>query len=90
MSYNTITVTTSATEIVPANCQRRNLILVNTDASAVMYIGPDASITTSNAIPLYGKQTMSQDRIPEGYQGPIYGIVASGTVDARFWETTSS
>ncbi len=90
MGYNTVTVTTSATEIVPANTQRRNVTVVNTSLSAIVYIGPDASITTSNAIPLYQNQTRDQDRVAEGWQGPIYGIVGSGTADVRYWETESS
>jgi len=90
MSFNTITVTTSATLIVAANTQRRNLTVVNSSETAIVFIGPDSTITTSNAIPLYETQTQNQDRVPEGYQGDVYGIVASGTADVRFWEVTSS
>lgn len=90
MAYNSVTVTTSATLIVAANTKRRNLTVVNTDLSSIVYIGPDDSITTSNSIPLYQNQTRDQDRIPEGWQGPVYGIVASGTADVRYWETESS
>jgi hypothetical protein len=89
MGYGTKTVTTTATLIVDANTKRRNLTVVNTSLSAIVYIGPDTSITTSNAIPLYQNQTRDQDRIAEGWQGPVYGIVASGTADVRYWETES-
>jgi len=89
MAFNTITVTTSATLIVAQNTRRRNLTIVN-NSSNVLYIGPDATITTSNAIPLFGRSTRNDDKIPEGYLGDIYGIVASGTIDARFWETVNS
>lgn len=89
MSYGTVTVTTSATLIVAANTQRRNLTVVN-DGSSTIYIGPDSSITTANAIPLYGRQGRNQDKIEEGYQGPVYGIIGSGTADVRYWETTGS
>ena len=88
MAYNTVTVSDTATEIVPANTARRNVTIVNTEEAKIVYIGPDSSITTSNAIPLYETQTRDQDRIPEGYQGPIYGIVSTGTADVRYWETT--
>jgi len=90
MSFNTVTVTTAATEIVAANEQRRNLTIVNTSLSAIVYIGPDSTITTSNAIPLYQNQTRDQDKIPEGWLGPVFGIVGAGTADVRFWETESS
>ena len=88
MAYNTVTVADTATLIVAANTQRRNLTIVNSSLIATVFIGPDASITTANAIPLYGSSTRDQDRIPEGYQGPIYGIVATGTADVRYWEVT--
>jgi len=90
MAFNTVTVTTTATLIIAANAQRRNLTIVNTSLSAIVYIGPDATITTSNAIPLYQNQTRDQDKIAEGYQGDVYGIVGSSTADVRYWETTSS
>lgn len=90
MAYNTVTVTNSVTLIVAANTKRRNLSIVNTSASTDIFIGPDASITSSNALPLYSFATRDQDRIPEGWQGPVYGITASGTADVRYWETESS
>lgn len=90
MAYNTVTVTDSATQIIAANAKRRNLTIVNTDLSKIVYIGPDNSITTSNAIPLYQNQTRDQDRIAEGWQGPVFGIVGSGTANVRYWETESS
>lgn len=90
MAYNTVSVGTSATLVVAANTQRRNLTVVNSSLTTIAYIGPDSSITTSNAIPLYQNQTRDQDKIPEGYQGDIYGIVASGSADFRYWETINS
>ena len=89
MAYNTVSVGTSATLIIAPNTQRRNLTISN-NSSATIYIGPDDSITTSNAMPLYGRQTRDQDLVPEGYMGPVYGIKASGTSDVRYWETISS
>ncbi len=89
MSFGPITITTSATLIVEANTRRRNLTIVS-NSSTVVFYGPDDSITTVNALPLYGRSTRDQDRIPEGWQGPIFGIVASGTADIRYWETESS
>ena len=86
MSYNTITVGTSATLIVGANGKRRNLTLVNTSEAVPVYIGPDSSITTANAVPLYETGTRDQDVVPEGFKGDIYGIVSTGTADVRYWE----
>lgn len=86
MSYGPITVADTATLIIAANTARKNLTIVS-NSSTVVYYGPDASITTANALPLYGRSTRDQDKIPEGYLGDIYGIVAAGTAEVRFWET---
>ena len=80
MSYGAVTVLTTATLIVPANTARRNLTVTNASASGIIYIGPDTSVATSNGIPLYEFQTRDQDKVPEGYCGPVYGIVSSGTL----------
>lgn len=89
MSYGAVSVTNTATLIVAANTKRRSITIVN-DSSSTIYIGPDSSITTANGTPLYGRQTRTEGRnIPEGYQGDIYGIVASGTADTRYWEVES-
>ena len=87
MAYNTITVTTTATQIVAANTKRKALTIVNTEEGKIVYIGPDTSITTANAIPLYETQTRDSAKvIAEGYLGPVYGIVAADTADVRYWE----
>lgn len=88
MSYGSRTVLTTATLIVSANEKRRNLSITNSSLYGVVYIGPDSSITTATGLPLYENSTRDQDRVPEGYLGPVYGIVASGTADVRYWETT--
>jgi len=88
MAYGTITVTTSATVIVAANSARQKLHLVNTEEGKVVFIGPDASITKSNAIPLYETQTRDDAKAFGFWLGPIYGIVEVGTADVRYWEVT--
>jgi hypothetical protein len=85
-SYGSVTVTTAATLIVPANPNRKSVTVVNSSDATLMYIGPDSSITTANAQPLYENQTRDQEHISETWQGDIYGIVGSGTADARYWE----
>ncbi|KKK95046.1 hypothetical protein LCGC14_2676730 [marine sediment metagenome] len=90
MAYNTVTVTTSATLIVADNTKRKVLTLVNTSETIPVYIGPDSSITTSNAIPLYETQTQDSSKTFGFWSGPVYGIVASGTADVRYWEVESN
>jgi hypothetical protein len=86
MAYGTTTVTTAATLILAENTKRKKLTIVNSSLSTILYVGPDSSITTSNSIPLYQNQSSVSEKIPEGYKGDIYGIVASGTADVRYWE----
>jgi len=84
-TYNTVTVTTSATRIVAASSNRKGLILAN-EGSVKVFIGPDDSITTSNAIPLFQSEKLFNSGLPDLWRGDIYGIVASGTADIRYWE----
>lgn len=89
MAFGAVSVTTSATRIVENNAKRSNLTISN--ASFVdVFIGPDNTVTTANGIPLHGAQTRDQDKIAEGWQGDVWGIVETGTADVRFWETESS
>ena len=86
MSYNTVTVTTSATLIVANNTQRQSILVTNTGTGTV-YLGPDSSVTTSNGMPLVTNGTYAEDSGgTRMFLGDIYGIVASGTSDVRYWE----
>ena len=86
MSYNAVTVTNTPTLIVGANCRRQELTLVN-NSSVDIFVGPDASITSSNAVPLFASQRNDRWKGPGGsWLGDIYGVTASGSADIRFWE----
>lgn len=87
MSYGSITVTTTPTEIIGANCNRKEIIISNM-TNVIVYIGKDANVTTSNGTPFYYKQTRGHARGFGTYLGSIWGVVASGTADVRYWETT--
>lgn len=88
MAYGTITVTTSATQIVPANAQRQGIIICNNSVTTDVYIGQDANVTTVNGLPLYANQTREKSRNGGTtlWLGPVYAICASGTADIRYWE----
>lgn len=90
VSYNTVTVTSTATQILDADNARRNVQICNTDNSTIVYIGSDSSVTTANGMPLYQNQTRENEEILGGYKGAIYGIVSSGSVDVRYFEYTAS
>lgn len=80
----TVTVSTSATEIVKINPKgRRVLTIYNNDTSTTIYLGfssTDCTVATGLPLPAqyYVKFKEKSD--------PIYGIVASGTAEVRVWE----
>lgn len=83
-NYNTVTVTTSATKIISANSRIRGWIIYNAGSTAVYY-GPDDSITTANTVALTpGATILSSDTA--NWKGDVYGIVATGTEDIRYWD----
>lgn len=80
-----VSVTTSATQILPASPNRKAGIIQNISASNV-YIGPTNAITTSNTIHLGPGEKFAVGDFHERWNSTIFGIVASGTADVRFWE----
>jgi hypothetical protein len=89
MIYGAITVTNEPTQIIAGNCERKEIIITNNnDEDVVVYIGMDENVTVDNGTPFYGNQTRGHARGFGTYLGPIWGIVASGTCDVRYWETT--
>lgn len=89
MTYGAVTVTTTATLIVEFNCNRKEVIITNNnDEDVTVYIGMDENVTVDTGTPFYANQTRGHARGFGTYLGPIYGIVASGTCDVRYWETT--
>jgi len=88
MAYGSKTVTNVATKIISANYERKTLCLTNLSESVLVYIGPDASVTTANGFPLYQTQSLDNKKVSGFYLGDIYGITASSTADVRYWETT--
>lgn len=89
MSYNSVTITDSATLIVGPNPDRISIIITNNSSSDI-YLGEDSSVTASNGSVL--KATTGSFAEDSGgtkcYVGPYYGIVGSGTANLRYWERT--
>lgn len=86
MSYNTVTVTTTATKIVDTTEQRRSLIISNA-SSVTVYLGFDADVTTANGLPLVPEGTFQNDNSGgRMWLGPYYAIVETGTADVRYLE----
>jgi len=87
MIYGAVSITSTATLIVAANCDRKEIIITNNSEDVVVYIGQDENVTVDNGTPFYENQSRGHARGFGAYLGPIYGI-CSGTADVRYWETT--
>jgi len=85
-SYASVTITTTATEILPDNKWRKSAIITNTTSTNV-YLGFDNSATTSNGF-LLGQEDVWDTNEPRPYVGPVFGIVASGSIDVRYMDLT--
>jgi len=85
-TYNSVTVAATATQVVGGSSARKGMLIVNHSETVTVFVGPDTSITTSNALPLLPLATMSLSGYAEAWKGPVYAIVSSGTLDLRFWE----
>jgi hypothetical protein len=65
-----------------AKSGRESLLIQNTSSSVDVYVGPGYVITTSNGIKLAAGASM----VFNEYTGAVYGVVASGSADVRYWE----
>lgn len=87
--YITVTVQSTAggTQILPANNDRRGVIVYN-NGSVAIYLGFDGNVTTSSGMPILPQSsfTLNGDRC---WRGIIQGIAASATSDVRIWEWLS-
>ncbi len=71
--------------IVPASPDRKAVIIHNISQRDV-FIGPDATITTLNAIFLGSGEKFVVGNFNERWNGDIFGVVSVGIADVRFWE----
>lgn len=79
-TYGAVTVGVAATLIKAANASRASIIVQNLGTVAI-YVGPDAGITTANAIKVEPSNSATLD-----YQGTIYAISGSAGQDVRYLE----
>jgi len=80
-SYGSVSVGTSATQILASNSNRKALIIYN-NGDTTVYIGLDSNVTTTSGMPLPPYAYMHV----KDYTGPVYGIVSSGSADVRYVE----
>ena len=84
-NYANVTITTTATQILGASTKRKGLMVVNASNSN-LYVGMDSSVTTSNGLLISPQASIEFGGKNEGWTGAIFGIVASGTADIRYWQ----
>ncbi len=84
-TFANVSVSTTATQILAASSDRKGAIIQNISTSDV-YIGPNDTITTSNAVFLGPGEKFGVGDFHERWNSTIFGIVASGTADVRYWE----
>lgn len=84
-TYNTVSVGTIATRIMVSNPDRKGCVVVNT-ANATIYLGMDASVTTSNGLPIAANASFNNSGVGDAWRGDIYGVIGSATADVRYWE----
>lgn len=81
-SYGTVTIGATAALIKAGRAQRNSILVQNVHASNDLYVGLDASVSTSNGIKIAAGQSM------EIYDGgsEVYGIASGAGTDVRFME----
>jgi len=84
-NYGSVSVVSTAggTAIIANLSQRRNVLIYN-NGTAIVYIGFDASVTTSNGIPVLPQASLELQGMFVSRKTAIYGIAASGTQDVRY------
>ncbi len=84
-TYGAVTVTGAATQIMASNMERKGCVIVNNGAVTI-YLGMDASVTSSTGLPLAAGATFGNSNFYALWRGAIYGVTASSSSDTRFWE----
>lgn len=86
MAYAAKTIAATATLIVSANTNRKGIIFVNNSAVTI-FVGPDSSISATNALPILAGQSYTEDSgADKMWLGDWYGIVSADTANLRYWE----
>lgn len=84
--YGAVTATGSATLVVSASRGRAGLMVCNNDSTNSIYLGLDASVTSSNGIPILAGTCYSASAPQEVWKGVVYVITAGSSVDTRYQE----
>ena len=78
-TYGATTVGTTATLFTAANTERLTLSLYNNHATAIVYVGTDASVTTANGMPIPPQSERLIDM-----SGDVYAVSDTAGTDVRW------
>lgn len=86
-SYNTVTVTQTATQILGSNINRNEWLVVfeSNSIGSNMYLGFNNSVTSGdsgNGFPIMANQVIGDDR----YRGALWGISGGGNINVKYLE----
>lgn len=81
---NASVVSTAGGTAIIANLAQRRTVIIYNNGTAIVYLGFDSSVTTSNGIPLLPQSSMELGGKNVSRKTAIYGIAASGTQDVRY------
>jgi hypothetical protein len=81
-AYGTVAVGATAGLILGGRSLRDSVTIQNVHATQILYIGNDASVTTSTGLKIAAGDKHSL----ETYNGPIYGIASGAATDTRYLE----
>ena len=87
-SFNTVSVTDTATTILAANAKRKGAFVRNW-GTGLIYWGLDTTVTTTTGMPLEPGEVLNNSGLADNWRGGIIAIAESGkTQDIRFneWE----
>jgi hypothetical protein len=82
-THDLVSVTDSATLLMPANTSRRKLVITNI-SNKVLYVKKGGGITTTNWSYRISKGSVN---VIEDYRGAVYGILDTGTENIQVNET---
>jgi len=86
-SYNAVSTSTTAVNILAPNNGRRGLLIKN-NGGVIVYIGFDNAVTSSTGLPLLPQDSFTLTGEHGVWKGAVWGITASGSTDCRYWDWT--
>jgi hypothetical protein len=79
--YNNVAIGAAAAIIKGAYFRRESIVIKNNHASQILYLGSNASVTTSNGLPL-----LAGESIRLKTKSDVYGIASGAATDVRYFE----